>query len=158
MIGHVIVRPDGVLQPADDDTAAYLRRAGAGQVVRCELRRARNYRFFRKWWSLINFAFDVWCERGVQAQEYRGAPVSPNKKRFRKDVTILAGYYEPVYGFDGSVRLEAKSISFESMSEEEFRQLYDSTIDVLLHKVIPHAGLTEESLRDAVNEVARYAA
>lgn len=158
MIGYVVKTPQGALMPADEDTAAYLAKFGQGEVVRAELKRERNYRFFRKWWALVSFAYDLWVERGIQAREYKGLPVAPSKDRFRKDVVVLAGYYEPVYGYDGSVRLEPKSIAFANMSEDEFRALFDATIDVILQKVIPQAGLTEQALRDAVNEVVRYAA
>ena len=58
-----------------------------------------------------------------------------NPERFRKDVIILAGYFDATYRLDGDVRIEAKSISFASMSEDEFEKLYSATIDVILKHV-----------------------
>ena len=146
----------GALVPASDEASSAIKRVGAGEIVMVDLKRRRNISFHRKYFALINMAYDLWCSRGLQAREYRGTPVLPNKNRFRKDLTILAGYYEPTYAYDGSLRLEAKSIAFESMGEDEFEELYSATIDVILNKVIPDAGLTEERVREAVNEVAGY--
>jgi hypothetical protein len=154
---HVAKTPLCTLAPADEDTQEYFGKFALGDIVRVELKRARNYLFFRRWWSLIVLAFDMWCERGLQTREYRGVPVLPSKDRFRKDVTILAGYYEPTYAYDGSLRLEARSISFEAMEEDEFEKLYSATIDAILHKILPQCHLTGGALREAVESVVRYA-
>ena len=48
--------------------------------------------------------------------------VLKNFDRFRKDLTVLSGFYNATYTFRGDVRLEPKSLSFGSMCEEEFGQ------------------------------------
>lgn len=154
---HLVKTIQGGFAPADEESEQAIAKYGAGEIVSCIVHRARNYRFFRKWWSMIGFAYGIWTHRfDGQGVMYHGMPVLPSKNRFRKDVTILAGFYEPTYRFDGSMRLEAQSISFESMSEETFEQLYDKSIDVIIQKVIPDARLSNEQLRQAVNEVAGY--
>ena len=63
--------------------------------------------------------------------------VTPEKNfdRFRKDIIVLAGYYDATYRLNGDTRIEAKSISFGSMSEDEFEKLYSACVDVILQYV-----------------------
>ena len=42
------------------------------------------------------------------------------------------------------------------MSEETFEKLYSSTITVILEKILPNRGYTDESLRDLVEQVMRF--
>lgn len=139
-----------------EEVAERITRWKTGTVVRADFKEMRNGAFFRKFWSLMQFAFDIW-DGTREPQEYKGEPVQANFDRFRKDVTILAGFYEPVYAATGEVRLEAKSLRWDKMSEEEFEQLYSRTIDVILHKVLKNPLITEETLRSCVDRVIQYA-
>jgi hypothetical protein len=99
-------------------------------------------------------AFDLASDRMVP-QEHKGIPVTPCFDEFRKDITILAGHYEATYKWDGSVRLTAKSLRWDKMTEEEFSKLYSATIDVILQKVLP--GVDESQLQRAVDMTMSYA-
>lgn len=148
------------LVPVTDEDRELLGKIGAGEIVTVELRRMRNYQFFRKWWALVNFAFDYWEPPNLPDDPDRTwlRKVAPQKSkdRFRKDLTILAGYYDAHYRLDGSVRIEAKSISFGSMTEDEFEKLYSATIDVVLKHVL--TNYTEPELQYVVDEALRFAA
>ena len=50
-------------------------------------------------------------------------------------MTILAGYHNKFYGINGSVRIEAKSLSYGSMGEEEFAQCYNALIQVAMQQI-----------------------
>jgi len=76
-------------------------------------------------------------------------------EQFRKDLIILSGHYNAYYRLDGSVRIEAKSISFGSMNEDTFEELYSSTIDVVLKRILHH--YTREDLENVVREAMRFA-
>lgn len=85
----------------------------------------------------------------------------PERERFRKDVTIMAGFYHPVVNLKGEVRIEPESLKWASMSEETFTKLYDATIQVLLQKVFNGSVCkrwTEVELRRVANEVLSFAA
>lgn len=151
----MIRQPGGALVPATDEDAEALRKIKAGAAVRVEVRQIRNYKFLQKWFTLAKYAFDLWVER-VPAKEYKGQPVKPNFDRFRKDLIILAGHYDATFNAKGEIRLEAKSISFASMSEEEFDKLYSDTIDVVLQKILTGTKLTEDQLRNHVEAVLAY--
>jgi hypothetical protein len=50
-------------------------------------------------------------------------------------VLILAGFYEQTFTLKGELKLEAKSIKFAKMEQDEFEDLYSKTINVLLEHV-----------------------
>lgn len=145
----------GAFVPMDDDEAAKIKRIKAGSVVRADLIEMRNGRFFRKWFALAKFAFDVWSETAPK-QEYKGQAVQPDFKRFRRDLTILAGYFRPVFAINGEMRLEADSLSFAKMTEDAFQVLYSQTINAILEKILTGSGLTEAKLREHVETVMRF--
>lgn len=142
----------GMLRPVCDEDLARLSKMKTNDVVMVDVKRVRNYRFHRKFFALLTFAFDLWCERGTgKGIEYKGQHALPNFEQFREDVTILCGYYEMSVRLDGTVRINAKSIAFANMEQDDFDKLYDKAIDVILHKVIPQVNMTERELREAVN-------
>ena len=151
----MIRQPGGLLQPATDEDAELLRKIKAGTTVRVEVKQIRNVKFLRKWFTLAHYAFDIWSET-VEPMEYKGQPVMPEFERFRKDLIILCGHFDAVYNVRGEVRLEAKSISFAGMSEETFEKLYSKTIDVILAKIVGGTRMTEDQLRNHVDNVLRY--
>ena len=148
--------PTGGFAPATDEDAEAIRKIKAGSMVRCEVKQIRNYKFLQKWFTLAKYAFDIWSDT-LEPQEYKGVPVEPNFDRFRKDLIILTGRFDAVYNARGDVRVEAKSISFASMSEQEFEALYSETINVILKKILNSTAMTEDELRGHVDNVLNYA-
>lgn len=123
----------GALAPADQQAADYIAKLKLGEVVKVKATRMRNPGHHRKYFALLNLAFDSWEPVG---KEYRGEPVQKNFEQFRNDVTVLSGYYESAITLRGEVRLSAKSISFGSMGQDEFEQLYSATVDVILARIL----------------------
>lgn len=152
----MIRQPGGALHPATDEDADALKKIKAGAAVRVEVRQIRNYKFLQKWFTLAKYAFDIWSET-LEPQEYKGIPVEPNFERFRKDLIVLTGRFDAVYNARGDVRVEAKSISFANMSEQDFEALYSDTINVILKKILNSTAMTEDQLRGHVDNVLRYA-
>jgi len=148
--------PTGGFAPATDEDAEMIRKIKAGSMVRVEVRQIRNYKFLQKFFTLAKYAFDIWTET-IEPQEYRGVQVEPNFDRFRKDLIIMSGRFDAVYNARGEVRVEAKSISFANMSEDEFETLYSDVINVILKKILTSSTMTEDQLRDHVDTVLRYA-
>ena len=67
---------------------------------------------------------------------------------FRKELTIQAGYYD-VYETPWGVRKEAKSISFASMSQEEFNAFYQNCFQVAWNMMLAAVFDSEESAQQA---------
>lgn len=146
----------GALVPMDETEQAKTQRWKAGAVVRGEFKEMRNGQFFRKWWALVKMAYDMWAD-GLPEQWIGEQRVLPEFERFRKDVTIMAGYCRPVYNAKGEVRLEAESLAWSTMTEDRFDKLYQATIDVILGKVLNDRNVSALQLDTAVERVLRFA-
>lgn len=143
--------PGGYLVPCDEPSRELVNQWRVGQGVRAEVKKARNLAFHRKFFAMLNVGFDAW---EPPQPAHRGLPVAKNFERFRKDVLIAAGFYEPVVNLRGDVRAEPKSISFGSMDDDEFAQVYSKVADVLLQKVL--RTYTREDLDRVVNELMEF--
>jgi Protein of unknown function (DUF1367) len=148
------------LIPACEEANEWLRRKKLGATILVEPREMRNGAFHRKYFALLNLAFDYWRDN-AETLEYKGQNVFPHFDRFRRDVIILAGFYRPVTNIKGEVRLEAESISFAAMDEERFEKLYSATINVLLERVFNGKicpKWTEQELRSVAQQILEFAA
>lgn len=153
---HLLKTANGAFIPATEADAELSRRFKVGSVVRMDLSEMRNGAYFRKWWALVKVAFEAWSD-GLPYQEYHGEQVLPDFERFRKDVTIMAGFCRPVWNAKGELRLEAESLQWSKMTEDRFDQLYSATINVILSKILPQGGMTEASLREWASRVMEFA-
>lgn len=123
----------GVLAPCDPQAAEYIAGLKLGAPVRAEVKRTRNYQFHKKLFALLNLAFEHW--EPTEAT-YKGQIVQKNFNQFRNDVTVLAGFGETTITLKGEVRVVAKSLSFASMSQDEFDKLYSAVVDVILQRIL----------------------
>ena len=137
--------------PVDQEAAEAMEKIKMNSIVKCEITKPRNIQFHRKYFALLNHAYDHFEPEG---KEYRGQPVQKNREVFRKEITILSGFYEAVYKIDGTFKLVAKSISFANMTEDEFSNLYSKTISVILDKVL--TSYTEDDLSSVINEILGF--
>ncbi len=141
--------PAGALAPADAPSAEYIQKLKAGAGIRGEFKRQRNPRFHRKAFALFNLAFDCW---DAPELEYKGQAVAKDFDQFRKDLTILAGHYEPVTNLKGEVRLIAKSLSFANMDEDEFGKVYAAILAVVWERVLKAKGYKSAAAVDEIVE------
>lgn len=123
----------GALVPIDQQGIDYLAKLKLGAGLTVAVKRHNNVAFHRKLFALANFAFDCW-EPGDK--EYKGQQIEKQFDQFRDDITILAGFYETRIRLDGSIRLIAKSWSFERMSDDEKEKLYSGIINAVLKHVL----------------------
>lgn len=119
----VVNTPRGLVPCGDDDYEAK-RKLKIGQTYTVEIRVARNVDFHRKYFALIAYAWEYLSEREVEA--FR------TKEGFRKSLEITAGHYEPIYDLETQTFVHVpKSISFGSMDNAEFSDLYGRVKDVI---------------------------
>ena len=144
--------------PCDQDGHDYIKKLPVGQDVRVKITRARNIKFHRQYFALLNHAFDIFEPEDVEIPQHlsvRGIVPEKNFDRFRKDIAILAGFYHATIRVDGEVRIEADSISFGKMDNDAFADLYSKTIDVILKHVLKN--YTREDLDLVVDEILGFA-
>ena len=90
------------LVPDNPATNEWYEKLKFGDVVRCKASKARVGWRHKKFFALLNIAFEAW-EPAEICSKY-GVP-QKNFNQFRKDVTILSGYYELYNRLDGTFRV-----------------------------------------------------
>lgn len=143
------------LIPADPAAEDFIRSLKVGGGATVEAKKARNVRFHRKFFSLLQLAFDVWEPEGERI--WKDMPVRKDFERFREDITILAGHYDASYGVDGSIKLTAKSISFANCDDVEFERVYSGVLDVVWDKILKEANFrSKEEVESVVCQLMEY--
>lgn len=143
---------NGALIPIDPQASDFVSKLKLGGGVVATVKKHRNPAFHRKFFALLNIAYDAW-EPGIK--EHRGMQVQKNFDRFRKDIIISAGFYDVVVNLKGEVRAEAKSINFSSMDDAEFADLYEKALGVILSKIL--TNYTRADLDNVVEQLMRFA-
>ena len=108
-----------------------------GDEVELDITNKRNPQFHRKFMALIKLAFD-------NQDNYK------EMNDLRYDLTKAAGFYEerPNH-ITGEVEIKATSISFSSMDENEFEEVYNAVLDV----VWKYLGASKE---DVINQLIGF--
>ena len=147
-----LMKQAGALIPSDSMTVKYLESIKVGDVIHANFKKMRSPQFHRKYFALLNFAFEHMeqCDH-----RYNGEIVEPNFDEFRNNLCILAGHYTKVFDLSGVIHFRAKSISFAKMDETEFSDLYDKTITVILRKVLNN--YSRKDLDDVINNLMSFA-
>lgn len=102
------------------------RRLRLGESYKARISVARNIRFHRMFFALINAA---WSFQSEKTQAFFHNSV----EQFRKTVELMAGHYDTVYSVERKEWQQIpRSIAFDKMDEPEFRELYERIKDVLL--------------------------
>lgn len=136
------------LKPMYDEDFDEKKKLRIGEVYTAEIKLARNYDFHRKFFSLINTAFEYLDEEQTSRL---GGDSRIGKDNFRKDMLIAAGVVNTYYSVaDGEMRVEAKSISFSSMDNSEFQDVYDAVKNALFRTVL-HGISEEEFNKNLIN-------
>jgi hypothetical protein len=130
----MIKSPGGTLTPASDIEAEKLTALKTGELYNVEIKRHRNPQFHRKVFEFMNFCFHHW----KSDREFMNEPAQFDV--FRKNLTVIAGYYDEFYTISGSVRIEAKSLAYSSMSQEEFEDFYSALIAAAMRTIFKDCG------------------
>jgi len=149
----ILTKTHGGWVNGNDSAESLWRKTPFGGLIHADFKQMRNYRFHKKYFTLLQLAFEHWQPGEVTSRH--GVP-EKNFERFRKDIAILSGHYHVTVRLDGSTQVEADSISFANMDEETFEKLYSATIDVIL-KRIPTLGISREEIDNLVDKVLAFA-
>ena len=129
-----IKQAGGNLTPADDFTAEKLTKFKTGGQYTVEIKRVRNPLFHAKVFAFFNYCFKHWAG-GNECQHE-----SVQFDSFRKQLTINAGYFDQVWALNKiDFTLEAKSLAFGSMGQDEFEQCYSALIQAAMTGIFNEA-------------------
>lgn len=119
----VVNTPRGLV-PMDDDDHDQKRKLKLGQTYSVEVKIPRNVDFHRKYFALISYAWEFLNER--EEAKFK------TKDNFRKYIELSAGHFDVFYHPRLQEFVEIpKSISFGSMDNAEFSELYERVKDVI---------------------------
>jgi len=193
---HLIKSALNTLTPATPEASEFVRRLKPGVLLNCDVRQARNYRFHKLFFSLLNLGFhywtptagavtepekqllrgyvdylismtgqqnilyetlDVWLARAGQ-QRAEGVVLVKSFEAYRRWAVMTAGFFDEFILPDGTVRREARSISFASMSEDEFRKVYKAVLNVLWLHILNRPFSSPQEAENAAAQLWEYAA
>lgn len=116
----LLVKTDGNrLIAAYDSDLEKIKKLPIGETILCKITRPRNVLFHRKFFALLNLVFH-------NQEAYK------NVDDLREDLIICAGFFTTRTNFYGETIKKAKSINFASMDEDEFSDLYNKVLDVII--------------------------
>ena len=137
----MIKKPCGSLTPASELEAEKMQRFKSSEIYEIDIKLSRNVQYHRMCFSFFNHCFAYWDSENEYIEERVSFDL------FRKNMIVLAGYSDKYYTIDGAVRIEAKSISFSAMSQDEFEALYKALIRVAVSKIFVNCDIeTEQKL------------
>ena len=140
----------GVFRGMSESDMTALDRFKIGDVMKVKPVMVRNPKFMKKFFALLNVGFDSF----EPVTEHKGQVIQKNYERFRKDVTIMAGFYTVTVDINGAPKYEADSISFANMDEGTFEDLYSKVANVILEKVL--TNYTRDDLDNTVNQILGF--
>ena len=151
---HLQVTPDYGLIPIDEDGVKYVYNRKPGDVLSCEIKQVRNYKFHCKAMKLVAVVHEALPD--PEPITYKGKLIDPVRTfdNTREYLTILAGHYDVIGLPNGKVRAEAKSWKFAKMTEDEFGTFYSSLIDASL-KALPRTW-NEDELQRVAGEIVNF--
>lgn len=76
---------------------------------------------------------------------------------YRAWVIVEAGHYDAIQLPDGTLRKHPRSISFASMDETEFSQLYSAALDVLWRWILSRPFGSKEEVENAASQLMSFA-
>lgn len=127
-----LVRKGFMLEAATDDDMKKVLKLKKEQVYQVDFKLHRNFKLHRKFFSLINTAWEFLSEK---QQEY----FHNSKDGFRYTLTVAAGYYDEIYSIARREWMQIpKSIAFDKMAEDEFDKLYEAVVDLIFRLFLPH--------------------
>jgi len=132
---YMMKKSDGSFTPVDQESLDNAAKLKIGAVYKHEVKKPRNYNFHKKYFSLLNLAFD-------NQEKY------DSREAFRSAITMQAGWYNTHTSLNGVLMFSPKSISFAKMDDSDFSELYEKTVTIILKYVLP--GCERKDLAEMV--------
>ena len=125
------------LTPVSDEDYELKRQLALNQIYVIDIKKSRNYEFHKKYFKLINTAWEYQSEKRIEF-------FKNNVDVFRKSVEVTAGYCDTIWNHNLKSQVDIpKSISFDKMDNIEFQKLYEDVNRVLFTVFLNHISEEE---------------
>jgi len=115
---------NGSFKPAYDSDYEKAKQIPLNEPFEVKYTKKRNGKFHRKFFGLVNLC-------------YQNQSIFNNIEHLRKELIICSGHYDLIFDLEsGEQKKEAQSISFASMDEIAFNQLYSDVLNVICDKFL----------------------
>ena len=147
------IKTPGGWANGNSKTEEFHRKTKLGNMVHGDIKQMRNAGFHRKFFALLNLAYEYW-EPGEIDTKW-GKP-EKSFENFRKNLTVLAGHGHLVFNIDGTYKMEADSISFGNMDQSTFDGLYQNILSVIMKKIHVLNKLGEDEINKLVDKFLEF--
>lgn len=106
--------------------------------------------------NILNETMDDYLDR-TGNQRAEGVALVKSFEAFRKWAVMTAGFYDEFILPDGTKRREARSISFASMKEDEFQEVYKAVLNVLWYHILFRTFPTQQDAENAAAQLQEFA-
>lgn len=120
----------GYFIPATDSDQKKSRKVGEGEIIEAKSIDQRNYKFLKKYWSLVGVVLQNLPESVENNLRENHQFRIQSKEDVHFYIKLKNGYVEKRYiNAKGNVGWEVKSIAFGKMSPEEFEEFFSKAVD-----------------------------
>lgn len=121
------------LKPLYDEDFEEKKKLKLGETYKATIVHPRNILFHRKFFALIKLGFDnsKMVEHSRIASETNENVIPMTEKSYRKFVLIKSGFAN-IYQTNKGLFVEAQSMSFDSMDESTFQDVYSKALDFVI--------------------------
>lgn len=106
-------------------------------------------------YALLNSA-EHFLEQVASRRVTNGISMCKSFDAYRAWVTVEAGHYDAIRLPDDTLRKHPRSISFSSMDELEFQQLYKALLDVLWRWILSRTFRTQQEAENAAAQLMNF--
>ena len=107
--------------------------------------------------SALLDAAEQYLEQVASRRITNGISLCKSFDAYRAWVTIEAGHFDTIQLPDGTLRKHPRSISFASMDETEFQQLYRAALDVLWRWILSRVFRDQREAENAAAQLMNFA-
>jgi ABC-type enterochelin transport system substrate-binding protein len=130
----LVIKINGSLKPCYDSDYENFAKIPIGEQIEITYTKRRNLSFHKKYFALLKLCFE-------NQSDYRLL------EDMRRDLIITSGRYDEIVNkITGEVYKLANSISFGSMDENEFNQLYEDTKGIISKWL----GVSDENIEEQI--------
>lgn len=143
-----VKNPGGILAPASEIEAERAKAIPNGTQLPVDYVKTRNYDFHKRVFAFFNFCFQYWS---ADLTDSRFQDEHAQFETFRKQLTILAGYYKETVNIrNHKIGYEARSLSYAENDEEQIHEIYSALINAALKHIFP--GCKDKNVLNALME------